>query len=590
MMKFKLQTKLTVIFCLSALAGLVIGHAHLSRQLNTYVENNLTESLTRETFLARDFLESQPAVAGPLDADKAADRIGQSLGLRATVIEGSGKVIGDSDLDQKQLQRAENHLDRPEIQQAKSSGLGLQKRYSYTIKKYLLYMAVPFQRADVKGFLRLAIPVAEINLLEGRMDKIIVAALLLIFALSLIFASLITWFISRPLRELSAAARAMGGGDFSRKPSVRSQDEIGELARALTHMSEEIEKKIEKIRQEGAKLDAVLSSMVEGIMVVNEKGRIVLLNPSLQKFFLVDARPEGKVPLEVIANAKVQAIVDAVVQGQARWASEEIVVNQPMEKILQANAVAILRSGAPEGAVVVFHDITELRRLEKIRQDFVANVSHELRTPISSIKGYAETLLSGAIDDKDNARDFVDIIYQNSNRLASLISDLLDLSKIESGKMKMDLVPTDLPPIIERCLGVLKKTIEEKSLSVNIEIAPRLPKALADERRMAQVVLNLLDNAVKYTAEAGSIQIRVFSAGAHLQVDIADTGVGIPENDLSRIFERFYRVDKSHSRELGGTGLGLSIAKHIVLAHQGQIWAGSTFGKGSTFSFTLPQA
>lgn len=589
-MKIDLHWKLTFIFCLSAVLGLLIGYAYLSGQLNAHLEKDLESNLKKEILLAKDFLESQKHDLDLPRADQIADKIGHDLGARATIIDAQGKVLGDSELTLMQVQNVENHFGRPEVQQAAAQGLGLSKRYSYTIKKYLLYMAIPFNREEAQGFLRLAIPIAEINLLEGRIDKIIGGALLLVFALSLAFVSLTAWFVSRPLREIATVARSMAQGDFSRKPSVRSQDEIGELARALMYMSDEIEKKIEKIQQESVKLDAVLSSMVEGIMVVNEKGRIVLLNPSLKKIFLVDTEPDGKMPLEVIANAKVQSIVDQALHSHARWVSEEVVVSHPMEKILQANAVPIVRSGHMEGAVIVFHDITELRRLEKIRQDFVANVSHELRTPISSIKGYAETLLDGAIHEQEHARDFLNIIYQDSNRLASLISDLLDLSKIESGKMKMDLSPTDLKPIFERCLGVLKKTIEIKSLSISLDAPDQLPKVLGDDRRLAQVVLNLLDNAIKYTPESGSVKIKIYSSGSHVQADITDNGIGIPEQDIPRIFERFYRVDKSHSRELGGTGLGLSIAKHIVLAHQGQIWVRSDFGQGSTFSFTVPQA
>jgi two-component system phosphate regulon sensor histidine kinase PhoR len=313
------------------------------------------------------------------------------------------------------------------------------------------------------------------------------------------------------------------------------------------------------------------------------------MNPSLRKIFLVDADPEGRKPIEVIQNVQVQSISEKIVHNKIPWAQEIMSVNAPVEKTLMINGVPIKRNEKTEGAVLVFHDITELRRLEKVRQDFVANVSHELRTPISSIKGYAETLLEGALDDKDHAKEFVSIIYQDSNRLASLINDLLDLSKIELGKMKIDFVPVDINPIIDRCLGVLKKTISEKSLSISTEIPSDLPKILADDKRIAQVVLNLLDNAVKYTPNGGAIKIVACPAEKYVQVDVSDTGPGIPEEDLPRIFERFYRVDKSHSRELGGTGLGLSIARHIVLVHQGQIFVHSKMNKGSTFSFTIPQ-
>jgi two-component system phosphate regulon sensor histidine kinase PhoR len=249
-----------------------------------------------------------------------------------------------------------------------------------------------------------------------------------------------------------------------------------------------------------------------------------------------------------------------------------------------------MRNNRLEGAILVFHDITELRRLEIIRQDFVANVSHELRTPISSIKGYAETLLEGALEDKDNAKEFISIIYHDSNRLAALINDLLDLSKIESGKMKMFFSASDPALLIKKAVMIMDNHAKARSITLKTEIPQNLPKIKADEARLSQVMINLLDNAIKYTPEQGTVVISAEVTNGTLQVDIADTGIGISDKDLPRIFERFYRVDKARSRELGGTGLGLSIVKHIVSAHGGVVWVKSELGLGSTFSFTIPLA
>jgi two-component system phosphate regulon sensor histidine kinase PhoR len=427
MMKIKLHWKLTFIFCAAAFLGLLIGYVYLSNHLKSYLEDNLQKKLEYELALSKDFLESKITGSSPLEIDALADQIGKDLNLRATIISENGKVIGDTDLNFVDLQKAENHMDRPEVQQARTQGLGISKRYSYTIKKYLLYMAIPFEKNDVKGFLRFAMPISDIDLLEGRMEKIVLLALFLVLALSLLFTFLISWSVSRPLRAMADVAKCMAQGDFSKKPSIYSRDEIGELAMALTYMSEQIQEKIKTIKQEGAKLDAVLSSMLEGIMVIDEKGGIILMNPSLRKIFLVGGDPEGKKLLEVIQNVQVQSLAEKILNNKIPWAQEEISVNVPVEKILMINGVPIKRNEKLEGAVLVFHDITELRRLEKVRQDFVANVSHELRTPIASIKGYAETLLDGALEDKNHAKEFVHIIYQDSNRLASLINDLLDL-------------------------------------------------------------------------------------------------------------------------------------------------------------------
>ena len=590
-MKLRLPWKLTLVFCSSVIIGLFLGYLYLNVHLKSYLDNNLQNTIKKQLILTKDFLETHLNDKGELaDAQPLAIRIGKELGLRVTILDPQGVVIGDTDLTSAQLKKVENHLSRPEVQDALKNSFGASKRYSYTVKKYLLYMAVPLEKGKIAGFVRLAVPLSDIVLLQAKPQKIVGLAIAMIFLLSLGFTVLVSVYVSRPLAEMVRIAQAMAKGDFSKKPSVYSKDELGELSRALTNMSDEIKNKIERIKQEGAKFDAVLSSMFEGIIVTNEKEEIILMNPSVRKLFFIDVNPEGRKPIEVIRNSAVQDIVDKLLKDKKRLISEELIITQPEEKILKVNGVPIIRGGVLEGAVLVFHDITEVRRLEKVRQDFVANVSHEIRTPIASIKGYAETLLEGALEDKKNAREFIQIIYQDSNRLASLINDLLDLLRIESGKMKMSVLPVELAPVVERTFGILRKVIEEKTLSVNINIPRGLPRVITDEQRLAQVLLNLCDNAVKYTPEGGSIKVSAQIKDNLVQVDVIDSGVGIPEEDLPRIFERFYRVDKARSRELGGTGLGLSIVKHIVLAHGGEVWVSSVLGHGSTFSFTIPHA
>ncbi|MGD9015666.1 MAG: ATP-binding protein, partial [Candidatus Omnitrophota bacterium] len=286
----------------------------------------------------------------------------------------------------------------------------------------------------------------------------------------------------------------------------------------------------------------------------------------------------------------IQEVADSVLKLKQGVISKEVSFLLLEERIFLVHATPIIRGGISEGGVLVFHDITELRRLEKIRQDFVANVSHELRTPVSSVKGYAETLLEGALKDKKNARDFLRIIHSDADRLAKLIDDLLDLSKIESGKLKMDLKSYSIKPIVKRVISGLDKQSKEKSIRIKEDIPRDIPNILADESRIAQVLLNLMDNAIKYNNEGGSITILAKEKDNFIRIEISDTGVGIPEKDLPRLFERFYRIDKARSRELGGTGLGLSIVKHIIQAHNGEVFVQSIFGKGSTFSFTIPKA
>ena len=590
-MRIRIYWKLTLIFC-SLIVLIITGtFFYLDTHLKAYVETRIQDNLKKDLLLNKDLIDndlSQKIAAG--DTSGLADRIGRNLGVRTTIINPEGVVIGDSDVGKEGLSKLENHITRAEVQDAIQKGFGQSKRFSTSIRKHMLYMAMPLGKDKVIGILRLAMPLSDIELIESRMLKTVSIAIVFAVIAMLIASFFVSIMISRPLYEMSATAKRLAGGDFSRKAIVYSNDETGDLAKALNNMADEISSKVKNISSEKAKLEAILSSMFEGIMLTNEKGEILLVNPSIRKLFLMDSKPEGRKPLEVIRSNVVQEIVDRVLHENREVITQEVSVSVPEEKKIMINGVPIIKDNIAEGAVFVFHDITELKRLEEVRKDFVANVSHELRTPISSIKGYAETLLDGKVNNEDTVKEFLGIIYQDSNRLANLIDDLLDLSKIESGKMSIEFEPLDILPIVKRCANVLEKSAKDKALVIKLDVPADLPKVLGDHKRLSQVFLNLLDNAIKYTPEGGAITLSASSKENVIQVDVSDTGIGISEKDLPRIFERFYRVDKARSRELGGTGLGLSIVKHIVQAHAGQVWVRSTLGIGSSFSFTIPVA
>ena len=590
-MRIRIYWKLTFIFCSLVVLILTAAYFYLNNHLKTYVEIRIQDNLKKDLLLNKNIIDNELSQKiNSADADDLAGRIGKSLGVRATIIDPQGIVIGDSEVGKEGLLKLENHITRPEVRDAMKKGFGQSKRFSTSIRKNMLYMAVPLGKEKLLGILRLAIPLSDIDLIESKMFKTISIAIIFAIFATLIASFFVSIMISRPLYEMSTIAKRLADGDFSRKAIVYSNDETGDLARALNDMADEINAKVKNISSEKAKLEAILSSMFEGVMLTNERGEILLVNPSIRKLFLIDSSPEGRKPLEVVRNNAIQEIVDRVLHENREVITQEVGISTPEQKTIMINGVPIVKDNVIEGAVFVFHDITELKRLEEIRKDFVANVSHELRTPISSIKGYAETLLDGKVDNKDTVKEFLNIIYQDSNRLANLIDDLLDLSRIESGKMKMEFEPLEILPIVNRCVNVLEKSAKDKSVSVKLNIPADLPKALGDHKRLSQVFLNLLDNAIKYTPEGGSIKISAIRKEKIVQVDISDTGIGISEKDLPRIFERFYRVDKARSRELGGTGLGLSIVKHIVQAHNGQVWVKSMPGRGSTFSCTIPIA
>ena len=590
-MKVSIHYKITFVF--GAIIAVVFFGVYI------YLNNNLREdtyqrirtNLLKQASLTKFFFEEDPAGAVRHQGiDETADKIGKELSARVTVIGSDGTVLGDSSLDEGALGSAENHLFRPEVQQALLTGTGESRRFSTTLKKDMLYVARGFGEGKTRGIIRLSMPLSEIELISSRLKKLLIASFLPAFLLAVIISFAASAFITKPIKKMSSLAQAIAGGDFSERVLISTKDEMGDLAKTFNYMSEQIRFRIEEVTLSRSRFEAVLLSMFEGVMVVDIKGAILLMNQALKDFLLVKEEPHGKKPLEVVRNIEIQEIIDKVLKIKQGVESREISLLLPEEKTLLLHAAPVVREGATEGAVLVFHDITNLRRLEKMRQDFVANVSHELRTPIASIKGYAETLIEGALDDKENARDFLKIIYSDSDRLAKLIDDILDLSRVESGRLKMTLTPSAVKPIIERVVAGLKKQAQDKSVKIKIDIPQDIPRVLADENRVAQVLLNLIDNAIKYTESKGEVIISADEQGEFVRIDVSDTGIGIPENDLPRLFERFYRVDKARSRELGGTGLGLSIVKHIVQAHNGQVSVQSVLGQGSAFSFTIPKA
>jgi len=524
--------------------------------------------------------------------DAIADKIGRSLDVRVTIIDLDGTVLGDSELDGGHLENVENHLARPEIKDALKGEFGESRRFSTTVHKEMLYIAGLFGKKQPQGFIRLAIPLSDVEMISSHLKKLLLFSLVFAFIAAIILGSTASVFISRPIKEIALMTKGIAAGDYSKRVSMTTRDEIGDLAKAINYMSQQIKDRIDEVISNKSRFEAVLLSMCEGTMVVDKKGHILLMNQILQKLFRVSQNPVGQRPLEVIRNIEIQEMADKVLKSKTCIEFRELSVLLPEETTLQIYAAPVLRGKELDGAVIVFHDITKLRKLENIRKDFVANVSHEIRTPLTSIKGYAETLLDGALNDKRYASDFLHIISDDSNRLVQLVDDLLDLSRIESGKLNLKISPCSLEPIVERVVAGLQKQAKNKCVTIKVGLKRGARRdtplrIMADEKSIAQVLLNFVDNAVKYNHQGGSVEISAQEKDDCIRVDISDTGIGIPEEDLPRVFERFYRVDKARSSELGGTGLGLSIVKHIVVAHQGEVFVKSELGKGTTFSFTL---
>ena len=403
--------------------------------------------------------------------------------------------------------------------------------------------------------------------------------------------------ITRPLSEIASAARQLSSGHQTIPIRTTAQDEVGVLATTLNDMASQLHAKIDELSEDRAQLLAVLTSMVEGVMVLDYRGHVLQINPALERMFgisRVEAR--GRPCAELFRHQQLNDLVTTILRSPAPY--EDEIVLPLTGRCLQIEASPAGGERESEACIVlVFHDITELRRLEKIRKDFVANVSHELRTPLTSIKGYVEALLDGAKDDPVASTKFLEIILKQSDRLNLIIDDLLELSKIESGRVSLKEEPLELRSVVDRTLSMIKPIADKKRHRLVTSVDPSLPSVAGDEGRLVQVLTNLLDNAIKYTPEGGTITVGATlapsignaepPAGA-IELNVTDTGIGIPEEDRPRVFERFYRVDKARSRELGGTGLGLAIVKHIVEGHGGQVWVEANHPQGSRFVVRLP--
>jgi two-component system, OmpR family, phosphate regulon sensor histidine kinase PhoR len=575
------------------LVALVMGgviYGYLTRTMEKYLVEETTVGLVGTARLAR-LMATREIREIRRDAPAAAAAIARETKARVTFISPSGEVLGDSDVKPGELRDLENHLDRPEVQQALKSGQGSAIRHSATLRTPMLYVAFPFQPADgAGGILRLALPLSALQQTRTTLHAALGVSLVVALLVSLLLSYILSNVTSRSLRTMAKIAARFGAGEFGRRIPVTSRDEVGELARVMNEMAIRIEGELSRVAAEKNRLDAILRGMGEGVMVTGATGVVTLVNPAFRALFDLQEEVEGK-PL--LAITRHPALNDAfrMVVGTRNERIEEITFSRQGDRTVLTHWVPLLEKEEIRGVVAVFHDISDLKRMEKVRRDFVANVSHELRTPVAVIQGYAETLLAGGLaTDPDRAPLFLEKIHSHAQRLASLIGDLLALSALESGEPVLAAVPLDLARAVERVCALLDAKARAKGITIDPSALKGVPPVLADQGKLEQVLVNLLDNAVKYTPEHGTITVAATGQDGMVAVTVADTGIGIPSRDLPRIFERFYRVDQARSREEGGTGLGLAIVKHIVQLHGGSITVTSTPGRGSTFTFTLRKA
>ncbi len=529
-----------------------------------------------------------PASPGkPEDLSALRDWVAQmaASGARVTVIAADGRVLADSQADSQTM---ENHANRPEVLEAMAKGEGRSTRHSVTVNRDLLYYAV---RQNASGgpsaVLRFALPLETVDeVLDSFRRRLWLASffiLLIAGGISLLFSRSFTGRVER-LKDFS---RRVAEGDFRPLPRDSSGDALGALGVSLNRTAARLDRTIQTLTEERNLSAAILGSMVEGVAVVNGSERLGFANPGFAEILGLDVPPtSGSALVEVVRQTELLEAVRQVLGGEPRVQSE--IVTGTLRQHFFAITVAAVRAGDTTGAVVVLHDITELRRLERVRRDFVANVSHEFRTPLTAIQGFAETLLAGAIDDPQNRTRFLEIILEHSRRLARLTEDLLVLSKMDAERLELEIRRLRVSQLIESCLETAQRRATEKDLKISVNMPQGLPDIAGDRRRLAEVLQNLLDNAIQYTLPGGKIIVSAKTGEDEIILTVSDTGIGIPKADQSRIFERFYRVDVARSREAGGTGLGLAIAKHLVEVHGGRLWVDSEVGRGSQFHFSVP--
>lgn len=585
-------------------AGFVIERIG-TRALEELMTERATEHLAAEIRLCEDAMQRQCTASScsTRELDKISDELGELASARVTFVSPEGTVLGDSQIPYDELATTPNHATRSEISAAMSAGTGHSARYSETLGHRMIYAAHRFDRRTANvAIVRLAVPLTDIDAAVTRARLYLLAGVGAAIAAAILMSVFGANLLTRPVRNLTQAALAMAGGDLEVHAPAQGTRETTELGRALNRLAKELLAAIEELRHERDLLASILDGMNEGVLVTDGEARIVLANRALRAMTLVGEGTIGKSVIEVIRNPALQQALDAAGKSDDAIVREiELSGILPRKLLVRVSKLPNRRERSERGSsnqtppttdrglIAVFHDVTDLRRLETIRTDFVANVSHELRTPITAISTSAETLLAGALSDPDEATEFVDVIDRHAKRLCQLVDDLLDLSKIESKNFRLTLVEQDVVPIVAHVARLLEEPARKRRVDLRIGKPDGALTCRVDRRALEQVLMNLLDNAIKYAGDGAHIVLASRARpGGGVEISVTDDGPGISPAHLGRIFERFYRVDAGRSRELGGTGLGLSIVKHIVELMNGTIDVESELGKGSTFTVRLP--
>jgi two-component system phosphate regulon sensor histidine kinase PhoR len=559
----------------------------LTRYLEEIYFQNLEENLTNSARIIVDFLANSDYFEESQELDAFVNRWSEKLEVRITIINKDGTVIAESYEDKLEM---DNHSNRPEIIEAYKNGQGSSIRFSQTLSDRYYYRALPIQLdgQDV-GVVRLALPLQSVSTGIAQLHGALLGTTILITIIAVIIAVIIANQVTKPLTNLTKAANEISYGELEKAQETitsisSTTNEIAVLILAFREMTAQLELQIAKLEMEDSKMSAVLGVMTDGILIVDEAGSVQLINPAAEVMFELDH--EKIINQSIIKALRHHEIVDLWQKSLATSTQQRAPIELPSKKQYLQCIVTPLGSSLPGSQLLLFQDFSQIRRLETVRQDFISNISHELRTPLASLKALTETLQEGALDDPPAAKHFLNRMETEVDSLSLMVSELIELSRIESGKVPLILKDTAPIDLITQSVERLRLQAERSELNVEIYCDTNLPLVLADENRLEQVLVNLLHNAIKFTTAGGEIIVSAEKRNEYVLFSVQDTGIGIPSNDLERIFERFYKTDRARSS--GGTGLGLAISRHIVENHNGQIWAESNEGLGSTFYFSIP--
>lgn len=512
---------------------------------------------------------------------------------RITFVRQDGLVVGDSHHEANVM---DNHHDRPEIEAVLSGEIfGASIRFSETIEEQMMYVAAPlYHEGELEGYVRMALGLGALNSTVYSLWAYLLLGLTVLLLISALISYRFAASFTRPIEHIITVANKITKRSYRARVRLRNKDEIGQLGSAINTMAESLQEQMEQLWENENRMKSVIDNMISGIVVIGRDDKVELMNRAAEEILGFRAaqaiglqydRLKQPLPFE-------QLIFDCIYQGE--HIRDEIVLYYPEEKTIDIHLIPMKGESLHiAGLVVVLHDITAIRKLERMRSEFVANVSHELKTPIAAVKGFTETLLSGSVEDEETERSFLQIIYDESERLDRLIGDILELSKIESKREPLQYVPIQLDRFLHSIIEMMMPQANHKNISLQLQTPPDI-YIEGDEDKLRQVFINLLSNGINYTPEKGVVRVELTTSALHdeeydrVMISVSDTGIGIPRKDLPRIFERFYRVDKARSRGSGGTGLGLSIVKHLVELHRGSIHVDSELGLGTTFRVELP--